>query len=122
MLRPRQSRTCHPRRQSIHGHARRPRYRSRREYRIRGFIDAYDADTGKHKWRFYTVPGPGEPGHDSWERESWKIGGAPAWITGVYDRATNQLFLPTGNPSPSNRGEGRAGDNLYSNTLLALNV
>ncbi len=92
------------------------------EYGIRGFIDAYDADTGKHKWRFYTVPGPGEPGHDSWERESWKIGGAPAWITGVYDPATNQLFWPTGNPSPSNRGEGRAGDNLYSNTLLALDA
>src|SRR5438132_14282559 len=52
------------------------------EYGIRGFIDAYDADTGKRKWRFYTVPGPGEPGHDSWEGESWKIGGAPAWITG----------------------------------------
>jgi len=92
------------------------------EYGIRGFIDAYDADTGKHKWRFYTVPGPGEPGHDSWEGESWKIGGAPAWITGVYDPATNQLFWPTGNPSPSNRGEGRAGDNLYSNTLLALDA
>src|SRR5437763_6047900 len=92
------------------------------EYGIRGFIDAYDADTGKHKWRFYTVPGPGEPGHDSWEGESWKIGGAPAWITGVYDPATNQLFWPTGNPSPSNRGEGRGGDNLYSNALLALNA
>jgi alcohol dehydrogenase (cytochrome c) len=92
------------------------------EYGIRGFIDAYDADTGKRKWRFYTVPGPGEPGHDSWEGDSWKIGGAPAWITGVYDPGTNQLFWPTGNPSPSNRGEGRAGDNLYSNTLLALDA
>jgi alcohol dehydrogenase (cytochrome c) len=92
------------------------------EYGIRGFIDAYDADTGKRKWRFYTVPGPGEPGYESWEGDSWKIGGAPAWITGVYDPATNQLFWPTGNPSPSNRGEGRAGDNLYSNTLLALDA
>ncbi len=91
------------------------------EYGIRGFIDAYDADTGKRKWRFYTTPGPGEPGHDTWEGDSWKIGGAPAWITGVYDQETNQLFWPTGNPSPSNRGEGRAGDNLYSNTLLSLN-
>jgi alcohol dehydrogenase (cytochrome c) len=90
------------------------------EYGIRGFIDAYDADTGQRKWRFDTVPGPGEPGHDSWEADSWKIGGAPAWMTGTYDPATNQLFWPTGNPSPSNRGEGRAGDNLYSNTLLAL--
>ncbi len=91
------------------------------EYGIRGFIDAYDPDTGKRKWRFNTVPGAGEPGHNTWEKESWKIGGAPAWMTGVYDPATNQLFWPTGNPSPSNRGAGRAGDNLYSNTLLALN-
>src|SRR5579872_5286697 len=92
------------------------------EYGVRGFIDAYDADTGKRKWRFYTVPGPGEPGHETWEGDSWKIGGAPAWTTGVYDPATNQLFWPTGNPSPSNRGEGRAGDNLYSNSLLALDA
>jgi alcohol dehydrogenase (cytochrome c) len=90
------------------------------EYGIRGFIDAYDAATGERKWRFYTVPGPGEPGHETWEDDSWKIGGAPAWITGVYDPVTNTTFWPTGNPSPSNRGAGRAGDNLYSNTLLAL--
>jgi alcohol dehydrogenase (cytochrome c) len=92
------------------------------EYGIRGFIDAYDANTGARKWRFYTVPGPGEAGHESWEGESWKIGGAPAWITGSYDPATNTTFWTTGNPSPSNRGEGRAGDNLYSNSLLALDV
>jgi len=90
------------------------------EYGIRGFIDAYDAGTGERKWRFYTVPGPGEPGHETWEGDSWKIGGAPAWITGTYDPATNTTFWTTGNPSPSNRGEGRAGDNLYSNSLLAL--
>jgi len=92
------------------------------EYGVRGFIDAYDADTGERKWRFYTVPGPGEPGHDTWEGDSWKVGGAPAWNTGTYDAATNQIFWPTGNPAPSNRGEGRAGDNLYSNSLLALNA
>jgi alcohol dehydrogenase (cytochrome c) len=92
------------------------------EYGIRGFVDAYDADTGKQKWRFYTVPGPGEPGHETWEGDSWMTGGAPAWMTGVYDPATNQLFWPTGNPAPSNRGKGRAGDNLYSNSLLALNA
>jgi len=91
------------------------------EYGIRGFIDAYDPDTGKRKWRFNTVPGPDEAGHETWEAESWKIGGAPAWMTGTYDPVTDQLFWPTGNPSPSNRGEGRAGDNLYSNTLLCLN-
>lgn len=90
------------------------------EYGIRGFIDAYDASTGRRKWRFYTVPGPGEPGHDTWEGKSWQIGGAPAWMTGVYDADTNELLWTTGNPSPSNRGEGRVGDNLYSNSLLAL--
>ena len=90
------------------------------EYGVRGFIDAYDAATGQRKWRFYTVPGPGEPGHDTWEGDSWKVGGAPAWNTGTYDPATNLLFWPTGNPAPSNRGAGRAGDNLYSNSLLAL--
>ncbi len=90
------------------------------EYGIRGFIDAYDAATGARKWRFYTVPAPGEPGHETWEGDSWRIGGAPAWITGTYDPATNTTFWTTGNPSPSNRGEGRAGDNLYSNSLLAL--
>jgi alcohol dehydrogenase (cytochrome c) len=90
------------------------------EYGIRGFIDAYDAATGERKWRFYTVPGPGEPGHETWEGDSWKIGGAPAWITGTYDPATNTSYWTTGNPSPSNRGIGRAGDNLYSDSLLAL--
>ena len=92
------------------------------EYGVRGFIDAYDAETGARKWRFYTVPGPGEPGHDTWEGDSWKTGGAPAWNTGTYDPATNQIFWPTGNPAPSNRGAGRAGDNLYSNSLVALNA
>src|SRR6202140_4242124 len=90
------------------------------EYGIRGFIDAYDANTGERKWRFYTVPGPGEPAHETWEGDSWKIGGGPGGITGSYDPATNTTFWTTGNPSPSNRGEGRAGDNLYSNSLLAL--
>ena len=90
------------------------------EYGIRGFIDAYDAATGKRKWRFSTIPGPGDPGHDTWEGDSWKIGGAPAWMTGVYDAALKQLLWTTGNPSPSNRGAGRAGDNLYTNSLLSL--
>jgi alcohol dehydrogenase (cytochrome c) len=90
------------------------------EYGIRGFIEAYDAATGERKWRFYTVPGPGEQGHETWEGDSWKLGGAPAWITGIYDAATNTTFWTSGNPSPSNRGEGRAGDNLFSNSLLAL--
>src|SRR5580700_7257069 len=55
------------------------------EYGVRGFIDAYDSATGERKWRLWTVPGPGEPGHESWEGDSWKVGGAPAWNTGTYD-------------------------------------
>jgi alcohol dehydrogenase (cytochrome c) len=90
------------------------------EYGIRGFIEAYDATTGERRWRFYTIPGKGEPGNETWEGDSWKIGGSPAWITGTFDPETNTTFWTTGNPSPSNRGIGRAGDNLYSNSLLAL--
>jgi alcohol dehydrogenase (cytochrome c) len=92
------------------------------EYGTRGFVEAYDAASGERKWRFYTTPGPGEPGHETWEGDSWKIGGAPAWITGVFDAATNQLFWTTGNPAPSNRAAQRVGDNLYSNSLLAFDV
>jgi alcohol dehydrogenase (cytochrome c) len=90
------------------------------EYGIRGFIEEYDAATGERKWRFYTIPGKGEPGNETWEGESWKIGGSPAWITGTFDPETNTTFWTTGNPSPSNRGIGRAGDNLYADSLLAL--
>ncbi len=92
------------------------------EYGIRGFIDAYESNTGKRRWRFYTVPGAGEPGNETWTGDSWKTGGAPAWVTGAYDPASGQIFWPTGNPAPSNRGEVRGGDNLYSNCLLALDA
>jgi alcohol dehydrogenase (cytochrome c) len=90
------------------------------EYGVRGFIDAYDAETGKRVWRFNTVPGPSEPGFETWSGDSWKTGGAPAWITGSYDPELNLLYWPTGNPSPSNYGGERTGDNLYSNSMLAL--
>lgn len=90
------------------------------EYGVRGFIDAYDAATGKRLWRFNTVPAPGEPGHKTWKGDSWKTGGVPAWITGTYDPELNLLYWPTGNPSPSNYSGEREGDNLYSNSMLAL--
>jgi alcohol dehydrogenase (cytochrome c) len=92
------------------------------EYGVRGFIDAYDADTGQRRWRFETVPGPGQPGHETWTGDSWKTGGAPAWITGSYDPELNLVYWPTGNPSPSDYGGERAGDNLYSNSMLALDA
>jgi alcohol dehydrogenase (cytochrome c) len=92
------------------------------EYGVRGFVDAYEATTGKRLWRFNTVPGPGEAGHETWDGDSWKTGGAPAWITGSYDPQLNLIFWPTGNPAPSNFGGERKGDNLYSNSMLALDA
>ena len=92
------------------------------EYGVRGFIDAYDASSGRRVWRFDTVPGPGKPGHETWAGNSWKTGGAPAWITGSYDPELNLIYWPTGNPSPSGYGAERNGDNLYSNCVLALDA
>ena len=92
------------------------------EYGIRGFIDAFDAETGRRAWRFWTVPGPGEPGHDTWSGESWKEGGATTWVTGSYDPDLNLLFWGTGNPSPDHFGDVRKGDNLYSASLVALDA
>ncbi len=92
------------------------------EYGIRGFIDAYDAATGKRAWRFYTIPAPRETGSATWATpEAAAHGGAPAWVTGTYDPQLNLLYWPTGNPSPSDDGAVRTGDNLYSNCVLALN-
>jgi alcohol dehydrogenase (cytochrome c) len=92
------------------------------EYGIRGFLDAYDAKTGKRDWRFYTVPGPGEPGNETWSGDSWKTGGAPTWVTGVFDPVSNLVYWGTGNPSPDMIGDDRLGDNLYSDAIVALDV
>jgi alcohol dehydrogenase (cytochrome c) len=92
------------------------------EFAIRGFLDAYDAATGKRAWRFYTVPEPGEPGGDTWPGASWERGGAPTWLSGSYDPETNTLYWGTGNPNPDFYGESRKGDNLYSGSLIALDA
>ena len=92
------------------------------EFGIRGFIAAFDANTGKEVWRFHTVPEPGEPGHETWEGDSWKHGGAPVWVTGSYDPETNLTFWGVGNPGPDYNGDGRAGDNLYSCSVIALDA
>ncbi len=92
------------------------------EYGIRGFLDAYDAETGERVWRFDTIPGAGEPGNESWEGESWKIGGAPTWVTGSYDPELNLVYWGTGNPGPDWNGEAREGDNLYSDSVVALDA
>jgi len=90
------------------------------EYGIRGFIAAYDAKTGKEAWRFYTIPGKGEPGNNTWAGDSWMHGGASVWVTGAYDPALNLTYWGVGNPGPDWVGEMRGGDNLYSDCVVAL--
>jgi alcohol dehydrogenase (cytochrome c) len=88
----------------------------------RGFMDAYDAATGRRVWRFWTIPEPGEPGGDTWHGDSWKLGGGAAWLTGTFDSKLNLLYWGIGNPSPALSGETRAGDNLYTAALVALDA
>jgi alcohol dehydrogenase (cytochrome c) len=86
----------------------------------RGFIVALDAKTGAERWRFVAIPDPGQPGHDTWDGESWRNGGAPTWLTGSYDPDADVLIWATGNPKPDYENDRRRGDNLYSNSALAL--
>ena len=92
------------------------------EYGVRGFFDAYEVSTGRRVWRHYTVPADGEPGAESWAGDSYKSGGAPAWTSGAYDVDTDTLYWTTGNPAPDWNGDLRAGDNLFSNSLLAIEM
>jgi len=88
---------------------------------IRGFVAALDADTGDELWRTYTIPGPGEPGNETWEGDAWQTGGGSIWVTGNYDPETNLSFWGTGNAGPWT-GEARPGDNLFANSVIALDV
>lgn len=90
------------------------------EYGIRGFVAAYDAETGKEQWQFDTIPGPGEPGHETWSGDSWRNGGGATWITGSYDPSLDLLYWGVGNPSPDYLGDARLGDNLYTDSVIAL--
>jgi alcohol dehydrogenase (cytochrome c) len=94
------------------------------EYGIRGHVSAYDADTGEQLWRFYTIPGPGELGHDTWPQDSdaWMYGGAPVWQTPSIDPELGMIYFSTGNPGPDLNGAIRAGDNLFSVSIVALDV
>jgi alcohol dehydrogenase (cytochrome c) len=92
------------------------------EFGIRGFVEACDATTGKEVWKFNTIPESGQSGADSWNRLALNTGGGPTWLTGSFDAANNLLYWPTGNPSPNFEGEVRAGDNLYTNSVVALDA
>jgi alcohol dehydrogenase (cytochrome c) len=91
------------------------------EYGVRGHIDAFDISTGQRIWRRYPVPKPGERGSESWgNNDSWERGGGSAWITGSYDPELDLLYWATSNPSPDFDGSGRPGDNLYTDSVLAM--
>ena len=94
------------------------------EYPTRGFLDAYSPETGARVWRFYTVPAPGEPGSETWPSSSDVLarGGGGTWMTGSYDPELNLLYWGTGNPNPDYWGHGRLGDNLYTNSLVAIDA
>ena len=90
------------------------------EHGANGFVAAFDQDTGKEVWRFWTVPKPGTPGSETWRGKDIDHGGAPTWFTGSYDAALDTVYWPTGNPAKEYDGSDRQGDNLYASSILAL--
>ncbi|MEU4667556.1 PQQ-dependent dehydrogenase, methanol/ethanol family [Amycolatopsis sp. NPDC023774] len=94
------------------------------EFGVRGHLDAFDLESGEHQWRCYMVPKPGEPGSETWpsEGEAWARGGANCWVTSTFDPETNLLYVGTGNPAPDFDGEVREGDNLYTDSVVAVDV
>jgi len=93
------------------------------EYATRGFLDSYDAATGARRWRLYTVPGPGEPGSETWPNtEAAARGGGGTWMTGSYDPKLGLTYWGTGNPNPDIYSANRQGDNLYTASLLAVDA
>src|SRR6267143_2142352 len=88
---------------------------------VRGFLSAFDAETGKLAWRFWTIPGPGEPGSESWPGDAYLRGGGTTWMPGTYDPELNTLYWGTSNPAPDFDGGPRPGDDLYTDCVLALN-
>jgi len=87
---------------------------------VRGFLDAYKASTGERVWRFWTIPARGEPGSETWVGKALEHGCGTTWLTGTYDPETKLLYWPTGNPCPDYNGDERKGDNLYTNSVVAL--
>jgi len=90
------------------------------EYGIRGFVAAFNPQSGKETWRFNVVPGPGEPGFESWNGDDWKTGGGSVWTMGSYDPVLNLVYFGTGNPGPDWNPAQRPGDNLYTDSVVAL--
>ena len=90
------------------------------EHGANGFVAAFDQETGKEVWRFWTVPKPGTPGSETWRGKDIDHGGAPTWFTGSYDAALDTVYWPTGNPAKEYDGSDRQGDNLYASSILAL--
>jgi PQQ-dependent dehydrogenase (methanol/ethanol family) len=89
---------------------------------VRGQFGAYDAQSGKEVWKFWTLPGPGEIGHDTWEGESWKYGGGPVWTHPAIDPDLRMVYVPIGNAAPDNDGTERGGDNLFTVSIVALDL
>jgi alcohol dehydrogenase (cytochrome c) len=87
---------------------------------VRGFVAAYNAETGKEQWRFWTIPGPGEPGSESWPGKTYERGGGTTWMPGTYDPDLNTLYWGTSNPAPDFDGAVRPGDDLYTDCVVAL--
>ena len=92
------------------------------EYGIRGFVAAYDPKTGEQKWKFNTIPEPGEFGHDTWKNDAWKSGGGSTWVTGSYDPSLDLIYWGVGNPAPAFNGDVRPGDNLFTDSLVAIHA
>ena len=89
---------------------------------IRGFVAAYSTANGSQKWKFTVVPGPGEPGNETWGNNSWQHGGVGTWNTGAYDPDLGLIYWGTGNPTPAYFAGARPGSNLYANSLVALDA
>jgi alcohol dehydrogenase (cytochrome c) len=92
------------------------------EFGARGFLAAYDVSSGQQQWKFYTIPGPGDIGHETWKNDAWRTGGGGTWVTGGYDPSTDLLYWGVGNPSPALLGDVRPGDNLFTASVIALHA
>jgi alcohol dehydrogenase (cytochrome c) len=92
------------------------------DHGLNGFLDAYDPETGERLWRWNAIPKPGEPGSETWSGDSWKTGGGDTWLTGSYDPELNLIYWGIGNPAPDFDGDVRKGDNLYTESMVALDA